>query len=385
MTGSPVVVLHLIDTYRIGGPGKTIINSAKFIDPRFAIHVASFASTDETRNEFAHAVRAADIPYLPLVEVKRVDPSHVSRLRAYIRDHGVRILHTHGYRSDLLGWLAAVRTSGLSLVTTHHGWIRNSRRQKLTAGLGKGLSLLMDGVTCVSEPLLRELPGRLRRDGRAVVIHNGLVLDDYKPSGVRTEVRARIGVTDQDVLLGVIGRLSPEKGCEPMLEAFSLIAKTRPQVRLAFVGEGPMRPALEERAIALGLAGRVHFLGQWTPVQPIYETVDCVVSPSFTEGLSNVILESLAFGRPVVATAVGGNTEILDHEASGLLVAPGDPNALATAIARVIDDAGLRARLGTMGSQRVRDAFSFESRMRKEEAFYERVLASARQGRGAST
>jgi glycosyltransferase involved in cell wall biosynthesis len=146
-------------------------------------------------------------------------------------------------------------------------------------------------------------------------------------------------------------------------------------LKLAFVGEGPMRQALEARATALDLAGRVRFLGQWTPVQPFYEAVDCVASPSFTEGLSNVILESLAFGRPVVATAVGGNTEILEHEKSGLVVAPGDPDALATAMGRVFDDERLRARLVDGGLARVRSAFSFEARMRQEEAFYDRVMA----------
>ena len=96
---SLVEVLHVIDTYRIGGPGKTVINSAKYIDRRrYRVHVASFTSLDDSRNEFATAVRAADIPYLALPETRRVNLSHLWSIREYVRRERVSILHLHGYR-----------------------------------------------------------------------------------------------------------------------------------------------------------------------------------------------------------------------------------------------------------------------------------------------
>ncbi len=377
-----IEVLHLIDTYRIGGPGKTIINSARFIDQaRFRVHAGAFTSPDAARNEFPAAARAAGVPFLGLEERRRIDPAYLTGIRDYIRRHGIRILHTHGYRSDLLGYVGTRGLDDLVLVTTHHGWIRNSWRQRVMARSAQLLCSRFDGVEVVSARLLEELPRSLRDSGRAEVVHNALVLQDYRGAGRRDETRARVGVGPGDLLLGVVGRLSPEKGCSEMLEAFGRVAGAGPSAHLVFVGEGPLRDELGRRVAELALSDRVHFAGHHREVQPFYEAFDLLVSPSRTEGLSNVILEALAFRLPVVATRVGGNGEILEHDVSGLLVEPQDPPALAAAVLAAARDAGLRHRLGERGRARLEAAFSFEVRMRREEAFYDRVLARRAAGR----
>jgi glycosyltransferase involved in cell wall biosynthesis len=370
-----VQVLHLIDTYRIGGPGKTIINSARFISGAYRIHVSSFVSRDASQNEFASAVRAADIPYLPLLETRRLDMTPVRELRDYVRAKDIRILHTHGYRSDVVGYLLSFVVPKLRVVTTHHGWIRNSAKQALVARVAIGLSSRLHGVSCVSAKLLEELPRALQSNKRAAVIHNAIVVQDYQPRGRRAEVRATLGLTDEDTLFGVIGRLSPEKGVTDVLEAFSTIAHLSPRTHLAYVGEGPMRPAIERMVAERSLSQRVHLIGHWHPIQPFYEATDVVVSPSWTEGLSNVLLESMAMERPIVATRAGGNDEIVEEGVSALLVPVGDTDALAAAMRRLVEDSVLAGRLAAAGLARVQRQFSFEARMEKEVAFYERILA----------
>lgn len=376
-----IEVLHLIDTYRIGGPGKTIINSARYIDrARFRVHVAAFTHPEEARNEFAAAVRTAGIPFLDLPETRRVNVDHVPRLRRYIREAGIRIVHSHGYRSDLLAFVATRSFRRPLLVTTHHGWIRNSRRQEVATSIALWLCRRFDGVEVVSHRLLGELPPSIRDSGKAAVVHNGIVLDDYQPSGDRASIRAALALPPDAVLLGVIGRISIEKGVLEMVDAFAALAARQPAAHLAFIGEGPIQAAVEERIAAAGLTPRTRFVGHQRRIQPYYEALDLLVSPSRTEGISNVILEAMTMGCPVVATRVGGTPEILEDEVSGLLVEPQNPAALAAAIERVLTDAALRARLVQGGRLRVAREFAFEARMRKEEAFYLRLLGGGSRG-----
>jgi len=342
-------VLHLIDTYRIGGPGKTVINSARLIDPAYVVHVAAFTHPEERHNEFARAVTAAGIPFLPLPERKRFDVDHVRQTRRYIRDHDIRIVHAHGYKTDAFGYAVAWRLP-VCLVTTHHGWIRNTWYDRLTAFGALQLTRLLDGVEVVSPALLAELPRSVRRSGRGDVVKNGIVIADYEPKGRRDAVRAELQCGPDVLMVGVIGRLSREKGCLEMIEA---------------------------AARAAGVGDRVVMLGH-RQVPPVLEALDVLVSPSHTEGISNAILEAMTAGVPVVATRVGGTPEILTDGVSGLLIPPADPGAIAEAVDRLAADDALADRLRRGARARIDEAFSFHARMRAEEAFYHRCLARLR-------
>ncbi len=372
-------VLHLIDTARIGGPGKTIINSARYIDhDRFRVHVASFTRLDDSRNEFADAVTHAGIPFLPLPETRRLNPSHLRAIRAYVRDHDIRVVHAHGYRSDVVSWLAT-RGTGAALVTTHHGWIRNHWRQALFTRIATRLSAQFDGVQVVSGHLLEELPDRLRRSGRVEVVHNAVVLDDYAPIGARAAHRHTLGVEDGHVLIGVVGRLSLEKGCLEMIDAFARVRARHPHARLVLVGEGPLEAEVRRRIDEQTLGGSVRIVPHQRDVRPVYEALDILVCPSRTEGLSNVIMEAMVYGLPVVATRVGGNGELVRDGSTGVLVPASQPEVMADGIGGLVDDAARRQALGAGGRARVQEAFSFDGRMRREERFYERVLGTRAQ------
>ena len=175
MAERKIRVLHLIDSYRIGGPGKTIMNSVRFIDSsRYELVVASFAPQDESLNEFGAAVSHAGIPYHGLVERKRFDLSQAGVLRKLLSREKIDIFHSHGYKSDVLGYLACRRLPGTAFVTTHHGWIENRTSQKVFTHLALTLTRAMDGVVCVASHLMDRLPSRVRHSGKATLIHNAL-------------------------------------------------------------------------------------------------------------------------------------------------------------------------------------------------------------------
>ena len=367
-------ILHLIDSYRIGGPGKTILNSARFIDSnRFRLQVASFAPPDESVNEFGNAVITAGIPYHGLVENKRFDLSQAAALRELLSREKIDIFHSHGYKSDILGYLACRRLPETRFVTTHHGWIENRLSQKAFTRLALALTRSMDGVVCVASHLMDLLPSSVRNSGKATLIHNALVLQDYRPSDHRETVRRELGVGQEQTLIGVIGRLSEEKGCFEALEAFRPLAARVEDLRLVFIGEGPLDGKLRAMVDNSGLGDKVLFAGHRSPIQPVLEGLDMVLSPSRTEGLSNVLLEALAFRLPVVATQVGGNAEIIRHEATGILVPPGRPEALTSGLERLLQDPDGAREMAEAGRQTVESEFSFETRMRRMESFYDRL------------
>jgi glycosyltransferase involved in cell wall biosynthesis len=278
----------------------------------------------------------------------------------------------------VLGYLACRRLPQTSFVTTHHGWIENTLSQKLFTRLALALTRTMDGVVCVASHLMDRLPSGVRNSGKAALIHNALVVQDYTPGNHRAQVRGELGVGEGATLIGVVGRLSEEKGCREALDAFRSLARRGEDVRLVFLGEGPLEQELRSAVDKGDLGNKVLFAGYRSPVQPWFEGLDLLLSPSRTEGLSNVLLEAQAFRLPVVATRVGGNGEIIRDGVTGILVPPERPDLQAAGLEQMLEDRALARSMAEAGYQVISEEFSFETRMRRMEAFYDRLPGTGR-------
>jgi glycosyltransferase involved in cell wall biosynthesis len=184
-----------------------------------------------------------------------------------------------------------------------------------------------DRLIVMAERHRREFP---RAEGRISVVHNAILRLPTKGSPLDVTSLRRVGVP----LLGVIGRLSPEKGIDILLQAVSLLPSGA--VSLVIAGEGLARASLEQQARRLGIGPHVHFVGTVEDVGSLYPQLDLVVVPSRSEGLPNVLLEALSADIPVVATAVGAIPEVLTDKAAGQVVPPCDAQALADAIMRTL-------------------------------------------------
>jgi glycosyltransferase involved in cell wall biosynthesis len=201
---------------------------------------------------------------------------------------------------------------------------------------------------------------------RASVIYNGLEVPPLPPDP--------LPVNPPQLLC--LGRLSPEKGFDSALAAFSLTAKRFPRVRLMVAGDGPVRSDLEQRAVAMGLTRAVDFVGWVAPAQVprLLNSATAVVIPSRQEALPLVALEAALMARPVVATRVGGLPEVVVHRQTGLLVEPEDPGALAAAMADVLEHPETAERMGQAARSRAREVFSLERCVAAYDALY-RTLA----------
>jgi len=224
-------------------------------------------------------------------------------------------------------------------------------------------------------------------DGRGIsVIHNGIALDHFRPGSASDRVREELGIPVGAPVVAVLARLSGVKGIEYFLEAVALLAPRFPEARFLIVGDSaavdpegrPYRVGLEALSARLGLSGRVVFAGFRADIPELLSLVTVSVLPSLSEGLSNTVLESMAAGVPVVATAVGGNPEMVREGVTGFLVPPRDPGSLAAGIERILRDPAMARRLGSAGRQSVTERFSLDSMAQKTASLYRALLRGAR-------
>lgn len=285
---------------------------------------------------------------IELALVKRrqtaLDIVALAKLTMLLKARGARLVHAHDLAS-LAYAVPAGLVLGIPVLFTEHS--RHYVEARLRRRLEKRLLCL--GVRRVIEVSPDLAKASVERDGiapsRVLVIENGVDLVAFAGGG-RTAFRREIGVGEGEILVGMVGRLEEIKGPHVLLEAFVRAVGQRPGARLVFVGDGSLRGALESTVRAKGLAGRVSFTGTRPDIPCVMGGLDILVLPSLSEGLPFALLEGMAAGQAVAASAVGRIPGIVRNGENGLLLPPGDSGALAEALVDLLADDGLRRRLG---------------------------------------
>jgi glycosyltransferase involved in cell wall biosynthesis len=212
--------------------------------------------------------------------------------------------------------------------------------------------------------------------GSVSVIYNGV---EPMPADVEP---ADLGIPPGGVAVGFVGIFEPRKGVLDLARAWQRVARAATHAHLVLTGRGRLEPAMHE---VLDGAPRVHWLGYRSDVPRVMRALDVLVLPSLLEGAPNVVLEAMAAGRAVVATAVSGTPELVDEGRTGLLVPPGDPDALATAIVRLVGDPAQRERMGEAGRAAAAERFRMDAMLDAYEALFERVVRQAKASGPART
>ena len=367
----PFRILHLRDTYEVGGPGKTILETYKHLDAtRFEMHIGVFLTRAESGD--TPFVRAAADYGLPVHFIRghnQFDARLITRTAALARQLRVDVVHAHEVKSDVIGLLAA-RLAGMNSMTTLHGWIGNGRRDRFMTALDLRVLRGFDRVIAVSAAIGAKARAAGVAAERLHVLHNAIVLSRYQRTGDTGFLAGVAGRPLAPPVITSIGRLSPEKGHADLIEAFALGAARGLSFTGVLVGDGPARGDLEALVAARGLASRVHFVGYRTEAARILENTDLMVLPSHTEGLPNVVLEALAMGTPVLASAVGGTPEVIE-DGCGRLVPARSPGLLAAGIEDFLTNRPAWAAMAARGRTRVETHFGFDARTRRLEAIYD--------------
>jgi glycosyltransferase involved in cell wall biosynthesis len=289
-------------------------------------------------------------------------------LETWLAKRAPDVVHVHSGAWSK-GACAAKRAGVPRVIHTEHGLL--DREPWYSGALKRWAARHTDSIAAVSDALRHYLTDDVRIDPRKVAtVANGVLTERFAPLPRSGALRDLVGMPGDAPIIGHVAGLKPVKDQRLLIDAFALVNAALPETRLVIVGEGPLRSMLEEQAGALGLAHVVHLIGEVTDPAPLYREFDLFVLCSKAEGTSMSILESMASGVPVVATAVGGTPDVLAGGACGVLVPPGDREALANGITRLLRDPRSRREFGVAGRRRVEERYSEEAMIDAYEALY---------------
>jgi L-malate glycosyltransferase len=372
----PVALLHLVDCLNPGGTERQLIEQCRRIDrARFRPLVGVF----HEGGTLAPELQALDVPVYPWpLHTRLAHPNtavQILHMIARARRERVRIIHAHDFYGDLLG-VPIARLTGARLVASRRDlmhWLSPAKRAALAAACRVADRLVTNAETIARAAVETQgVPA-----SRVRVVPNGIDLARFDAEARRAPdpplppALARRGAP----IVAVVSNMNlPDKGHRDLLSAAARLAMRGHPIRLALIGDGPERPALQATALRLGLARTTFFLGRRLDVPRLLLRADLACLPSWAEGFPNALVEAMAAARPVVATAVGGCPELIDDAVTGLLVPPRDPARLAEALERLLTHPTQARRLGRTARRAIEARYSIDRSAALLQALYEELL-----------
>ena len=313
-----------------------------------------------------------DVEVIPVGLREPTQIRRMLRLGRVLRDRRIQILHSHAFYSSLCA-SAVGRLSGVPvIIETAHGREAWRKGWKSSFFVDRMVGRFVDRYIAVSEANAQYLIHDKRLPAKKIsVIYPGSDLRKFSPAHRAPNGLAEsAGIQSGDSVIVFVGRLEPQKGHRVLLDAMPAIREVFPRVKLICAGEGSLRVELEQKTRELRLEDAVRFVGYPSDVRDWLALATMTVLPSFYEGLPVTPIESLASGKPVVATSVDGTPEVVVNEKTGLIVPPNDPARLSEAICRMLREPDLADRLARDGREWVLSHFSVERLVKRTEEFY---------------
>jgi len=374
------LILHArVVTGQGGGPDKTIVTAPRhyrsygFDGQCLYLHPPGDKGFDVIR-------RRADQQGADLYEIDDcgpLDPRVVWQAWRLCRRLQPAIWHGHDYKTNLLGLMLVRSGCPLRLVTTVHGWVKDTLKTPLYYRIDKMCLPRYEHVYCVSQDQIDACRDLGVSNDRLFLLDNGIDLEAYRRRRDRVTARGDwLPVAAGETLIGAMGRLSSEKGFDILIRAVARRIAAGDRLRLVIAGEGDEREKLIRLIGDLGMQDYIRLTGFCEDVIRFFEAIDLFVLSSRREGLPNVLLEAMAIGVPILSTRVAGVPGLISQDENGWLVDCGDENRLAELLGRLVSDPQTCHRLGTAGRATVERRFSFEERARKQCDLYKQLLGN---------
>jgi glycosyltransferase involved in cell wall biosynthesis len=372
--GRPLRVVEVMATGTNGGAQVHVYSLLSRMDrTRYMPSVVSLSPGSAVR-----AIRGLGIPVTVFDEPD--DAIAVGALVAHLSDVGAEIVHNHMYRAELVGTRAAIALGEAGhrrpwvIGTVHSSRIRAAEDREVL----RHLTQRMNHLVAVSRAIVHKIAEERPSSVPVSLVQNGVDLARYDRTEACCTLVEDYGLAPDAQIVGVVGRLEPEKGHPTLIDAWPCVLQAVPNAYLLIVGEGSRREALEHQVAQLGIGSRVIFTGRRDDVPAVTAALDVAVLPSYREAQGLTILEAMALSRPVVASNVGGIPEMVEDGRTGLLVPPYDPEALAAAITRLLVDHSLADVLARAGHDLVHERFCLELTVRSIEDLYDEGAAALR-------
>jgi glycosyltransferase involved in cell wall biosynthesis len=367
-----VKILHIISSGGMYGAEAVILNMSRTLNegPHSSI-LGVFSNSPNPNLELHHVAARAGIETHLIPCSGQIDRSAVTTIRQLTIQTGPDIVHAHGFKADLYCYYA-LRHTRIPLISTCHTWYDNNPLVTFYGVVDRRALRHFDAVVAVSDEVKQRLLKAGVSPGKIHIIRNGIDLrpfDNIRPS-------LRDDTNPNQLIVGLVGRLSIEKGVDIFLRAAARVLTELPSAKFLIIGDGPDRDKLESLIDELDLRRSVSMLGRREDMPAVYASLHIMVSSSRQEGLPMAILEGMASSRPLIATAVGEvPTVVLDNQ-NGILLPPEDPELLANAITTLLRNPAERQRLGNAARKRIEDEFSAARMTADYLRVYQRALAA---------
>jgi len=355
---APIRVAYVIDNLRRDGAQKHLVDLVNGLSER-GYEQRVYCLNDSVNAEIVHLL-SAEARVVIVGKLQLVTLTGLARLFAEFRRWHPLIVQTFLPFGNTIGCTVA-HLANVPIIASS---IRARNVDK------RGWQFLFDRVTvrwvdAVVFNSRQVIPFAIAKEGvraeQAVYIPNGVKVEHQDGSLRVSRIRSELGITSATKVTGMVGRLYPQKGHHFLLTAFARVLEEIPDAVLLVVGSGPLRHELRAKAARLGIAGRVHFLGERADVPGLLACMDVYVQASLWEGMPNAVMEAMAAGKPVVATGVDGTRELITHGETGWLVEPSNAEAIADRIVYVLNNVAEAKCIGAAAIQRVATDFSVDN------------------------
>ncbi len=334
------VLQLLASTGYYGAEGVVSQLSRSLVELGCDVIIALFNASQMADHGLITRARNLGIDLLDIPCSGRLDFAAISTVKSILQQRKIDLLHTHSYKANFYGLLAA-RLSGVPVVATCHNWTNRTRSLRAYGSLDKRLLRFFDHVVTVSESTSKTLIEEGFDAARVTMIGNGIDTNQNAHSRWNFEETG-----DGAATLGTVSRLSREKGVDVLVRAVAELRRQGLNVRCRIAGDGPERSSLLALATELGVGAHIALEGFCSDVPLFLAGCDIVVHPSRIEAMPLAVLEAMAAGKPIVATTVGSIPTLIQDGHSGILVPPDDPHALSHGILRMLNDGALRRSAG---------------------------------------
>ena len=365
-------ILYLSTSSGPGGAERVISNLSASLDPaRYRAILCLFRPGWIQEHTENRGVRTYVIPTQGMFDWR-----WVLRVKRLLKDEHVDLIHAHEFDANVQGTFVAA-LSGVPLVATVHG--KNYFWEKLRRRLAYQWVSRNATMVAVSENLKQFIVEKVGVDsGHVKVVYNGVDLLPHCGPADIDQCRKELDLPTGDQIVGVVGNLYPVKGHQYLIAAIPAVLAKCPNTTFIFAGRGQLEGELKEQAHQLGVAQKVRFLGLRQDIPRILAVLHAFVLPSLSEGLSLAILEAMVAGKPVIATDVGGNPELVEDSETGYLVPSQNSQALADRLISLLMNRDRALQFGKVGQLRAQGQFSLRTMVREYQGIYDQCIEARR-------
>ncbi len=370
-------VMIIVATADLSGPAKGVLQLLEsFRQQSIPFYLYNFKVNGDPQENFYKEAKKKNIDVFFLEQRKKSYPAIILQARKEAMEKNIDIIQSHGFKPSVIGFFLKYLCR-LKWVCFMHGTTTENLKVRIYHFIDNIFQLFADRVILVSEAQRDKIFNGLKKE-RVRVLHNAI--DAKYPVRLSEKgklVITELGMNENPECLVAVGRLSPEKGFDVLIDAFAELAPTRPAAHLIIVGDGQERDNLELQVSGHNLQDLVHFIGYSETPGDYITRADIVVLPSRSEGIPNVALEAMALEKPVVATRVGGTPEVIRHNRDGILVPSENPEALAAALTELLDNPRYAGELAANGLRRIQANFSPKKRVARVLDIYQEIIVKS--------